>query len=171
MTDQPTIIGIDPGPEISGAVWLYRDSVVAWPEIPNLDLYRRLRDINYAELPILAIEDFRLYDVRGDSCLKTIKWIGRFGLAGEENGWQIREIPRATIRSELCGRIRGIGDAQVAAAVRDWAKEKWDLPSSDRKDVVGTKRRQGPLYGVKKHAWAALAVAVVAKLRERRPAQ
>ncbi len=37
-----------------------------------------------------------------------------------------------------------------------------EIHGGDRASAVGTKAKPGPLYGVASHAWAALAVAVVA---------
>ena len=37
-----------------------------------------------------------------------------------------------------------------------------EMFGGDRASAVGTKAKPGPLYGVASHAWAALAVAVVA---------
>ena len=42
-----------------------------------------------------------------------------------------------------------------------------EMHGGDRRTAIGTKHNRGPLYGVSSHAWAALAVAVAARIKRR----
>ena len=58
-------------------------------------------------------------------------------------------VYRKDVKMHLCGSPRA-KDAHIRQALLD------------KLGPVGTKKEKGPLYGVKSHAWAALAVAVTA---------
>jgi hypothetical protein len=81
---------------------------------------------------------------------ESVFWTGRFvqSWLEERDGCQVR-IPRGDIKLHLCHSARG-KDANVRQAL------------IDRFGAPGTKKAQGPLYGVTSHCWAALAVAVCA---------
>jgi hypothetical protein len=75
-------------------------------------------------------------------------WIGRF-----QEAWrfpsQVRKVYRQQVKLHLCGSPRA-KDANIRQALLD------------KLGPQGTKKAPGPTYGVKSHAWAALAVAVTA---------
>jgi len=62
---------------------------------------------------------------------------------------QAKLILRPTVKGIICGSARA-KDGNVTQALKDQVGPK------------GTKKDPGPTYGVKNHAWAALAVAVAA---------
>jgi hypothetical protein len=62
---------------------------------------------------------------------------------------QAKLILRPTVKGIICGSARA-KDGNVTQALKDQVGPK------------GTKKQPGPTYGVKNHAWAALAVAVAA---------
>jgi hypothetical protein len=60
-------------------------------------------------------------------------------------------LPRKDVKLHLCGSPRA-KDANIRQALLDryGGKEK----------AIGSKHQRGPLYGIRSHLWAALAVAV-----------
>jgi hypothetical protein len=84
----------------------------------------------------------------GREVFETCVWIGRF-----QQSWRYPEavklVYRRDVKLHLCGNSRA-KDANIRQAL------------IDKLGPVGTKSAPGPLYGVKSHAWAAVAVAVTA---------
>jgi hypothetical protein len=105
-------------------------------------------------VPLLAIEMVASYGMPvGREVFETCVWIGRF-----QESWRdgLRRVPedvrliyRRDVKLHLCGNSRA-KDANIRQAL------------IDKLGPVGTKAAPGPLYGVKSHAWAAVAVAVTA---------
>jgi hypothetical protein len=95
----------------------------------------------------VAIEMIASYGMAvGADVFRTCVWIGRFQ---QINGGCARLIPRMDVKMHLCHNSRA-KDANIRRAL------------IDKLGPPGTKKAQGPTYGVKSHAWAALAVAVTA---------
>jgi len=90
---------------------------------------------------------------------QTCVEIGRFREAaarhtGDEN---IQFVFRKDVKMHLCQSMRA-KDGNIRQALLD------------RFGPVGTKKTPGPLFGVKSHVWAALAVAVTASETKEIPA-
>lgn len=146
------IVGIDPGQKESGVVkWSHTQQRVLERQImPNQQVISYVQAVH--SVNIIAIEHFRGYGLRvGNDTFDSIWWSGRFAQIAVSSimGIQVRMIPRADIVDCLCGHPKA-GDKAVHQALVDKYGE------------VGTKKNPGPLYGIKSHLWAALAVAVVA---------
>jgi hypothetical protein len=152
------ILAIDPGPEESA--WLIYDSFglrpIAQSGIEENDrLLSRLQEEgagrNYSQNP-LVIEMIASYGMPvGKEVFETCVWIGRFIEA-----WPCfcQRFYRNDIKMHLCGSVRA-KDANVRQALIDRFG-----PGKDK--AIGTKKAPGPLYGLKKDLWSALAVAVTA---------
>lgn len=96
---------------------------------------------------LLAIEMIASYGMAvGREVFETCVWIGRFQQAWHDPT-NVRRVYRQTVKLHLCNSPRA-KDANVRQALLD------------RLGPQGTKKAPGPTYGVKSHAWAALAVAV-----------
>jgi hypothetical protein len=142
------ILAIDPGTTESG--WCVFDGkrVIRSGVEQNSQLLGR--DFGYSPSDItLAIEMVASYGMPvGREVFETCVWIGRF-----QQAWRdpeaVRLIYRKDVKLHLCGSPRA-KDANIRQAL------------IDRLGPVGTKAQPGPLYGVKSHAWAAVAVAVTA---------
>jgi hypothetical protein len=84
----------------------------------------------------------------GREVFETCVWIGRF-----QQVWRdpeaVKLVYRRDVKLHLCGNSRA-KDANIRQAL------------IDKLGPVGTKAAPGPLYGVRSHAWAAVAVAVTA---------
>lgn len=97
----------------------------------------------------LAIEMIASYGMAvGKEVFETCVWIGRFTQASKSPD-SVKYIYRKDVKLKLCGTTKA-KDTNVRQALIDLI----GLP--------GTKKNPGPTYGVKSHAWPALAVAVVA---------
>lgn len=113
----------------------------------NHDLLRWVQHGQRADL--LAIEMIASYGMPvGCEVFDTVRWIGRFQQAWSDPE-AVRLVFRQQVKLELCKNLRA-NDANVKQALLD------------RVGPAGTKKKPGPTYGVKSHAWAALGVAVTA---------
>lgn len=140
------ILAIDPGTNESGWVQLRGGKVHDSGVMPNDDLLRRLRMMGtWADT--LAIEMVASYGMAvGKEVFETCVWIGRLQQAWH-NPEAARLIYRRDVKLHLCGSAKA-KDANIRQALLDLMGPQ------------GTKKAPGPTYGVKSHAWAALAVAV-----------
>jgi hypothetical protein len=150
------ILAIDPGTENSGWVKLRRDGeVVDFGITDNVALVAMLdREMHpfACEVELLAIEMIASYGMPvGSETFETCVWIGRF--IEKNHGKYSRayaKVYRKDVKLHLCQSPRA-KDAMIRQALIDRygpGKEK----------AIGQKKCPGPLYGVTKHVWAALAV-------------
>lgn len=97
----------------------------------------------------VAIEMVASYGMPvGEDVFETVVWIGRFmQVSGCPE--KVERIKRHEVKMHLCHNARA-KDANIRQAL------------IDKLGPQGTKKNPGPTYGVKSHAWAALAVAVTA---------
>lgn len=154
------VLGVDPGPERSGWCLLRHSPVEAHPwrvldsgTVPNRDM---LADFGFLFVRdrALAIERVRSYGMAvGREVFETCEWIGRFWQAWPDES-RVQLVERREVKLHLCGSARA-KDANIRQALLDLLGPK------------GTKKAPGPTYGVKSHAWSAVAVAVTAAARER----
>lgn len=152
------LLAIDPGTEQSG--WCLfgngaeRDVTRFWRVVncgvmPNGELIAFARATGTFSLAALAIEMVASYGMPvGRETFETVRWIGRFQQAWHSPE-EVRLVYRRDVKLYLCGSMKA-KDANVRQAL------------IDKLGPVGTKANPGPLYGVKSHAWSALAVAVTA---------
>jgi len=148
---RPTsVIAIDPGTTHSGLV-LYVGGIPMLSDVQeNHDVLTYLKDTSR---PHIAIEMIASYGMAvGKEVFETCVWVGRFieAAGGME---RIRLIYRKDVKMHLCGNVRA-KDANIRQAIID--------RYGGKAEAIGTVKKQGPLYGVKSHAWAALAVALTA---------
>jgi len=144
------ILAIDPGPERSAYViwneglvvdsgWTDNASVREW-----VAYYARKQQR-------IAIEMIASYGMAvGASVFNTCVEIGRMVEVAKSYGVDAELIFRKDVKLHVCGSPRA-KDANIRQALMDTY------------GPVGTKKQPGPLYGVKSHVWAALAVAVTAE--------
>lgn len=174
------VIGIDPGPEKSGVVVFNASSnEVIWSadDLDNKVVLVQLREGGWwphaMTVDVVFVETIEAMGLTvGKSTFQTMKWVGRFIEAWEGvgancgGGGVIYEVSRGDEKVFLCGAVtfrnpstgksKAVSDAQIKAAIKD----KFPATGGGKNPVVGTKRKPGPLYGVKGHAWSALAVAL-----------
>jgi hypothetical protein len=148
------ILCIDPGSTVSGVVEFLPES---WTiqnvqgEAPNRDLVLSIKpkshDLILVEQPTL-MGQFNAQQQTLDTC----EWVGRIKQRAVDCGLPVVAIERNEIKLHLLG----------------WISRKGHNPDSCIKEVMlarfpagkGTKKNPGPLYGIAKHAWQALALGV-----------
>lgn len=156
-------LAIDPGTTQSG--WcLYYDrkpqgSGVAENEEILLMIRRHVEE--FGPVGVLAVEMVASYGMAvGKETFRTVWWSGRFAQAwlydtSLDRG-DLLEVYRAEVKSEIC-KSQKANDASIRQEIIDMFGGK--------DAAIGKKATPGPLYGVKSHAWAALAVAITAEAR------
>lgn len=146
------IYGVDPGTIQSALVVLEQHgstmSVRASMTCTNDSMMSRLRHpgVSSATLVIEQIQSMGM--AVGQEVFTTVWWAGRFYEAWP-NGNRF-QLPRRPIKLHLCGNMQA-KDANVRQALLD---------KFGGAHAIGRKATPGPLYGLKGHEFAALAVAV-----------
>ena len=153
-----SIFAIDPGTTKSGWVLMVEGEVVESGVDANEDVMKKV--FMYAHhSSTLAVEMIASYGMTvGRETFETVLWTGRFFQHWlNACGGRCLKIYRQEAKRCVC-KTHKASDADVRSAL------------IARLGEVGTKKAPGPLYGVKSHAWAALAVAVTADEILRNPA-
>ena len=151
------ILAVDPGREESGAVVLDTDGgKVVWHAIEDNEAVRSklLHGIyGVAKLAdVLVLEKVESYGMPvGDDVFETIYQSGQIAHAAKMRHIPVHRIPRRDVKMHLCGNMRA-RDSNIRQAIinRYGGKQK----------AIGRKASPGPLYGIKSHEWAALALAL-----------
>lgn len=141
-----TIFAIDPGPEESSFVVYDSDKqeIVRKGNQDNPDLRNSFRAENqWADILVIEQMAHMAMEV-GFEVFETVFWSGVFA---EAWGGRYDRIDRGKIKMHLCGSVRA-KDKNIRQSLID----KFGPP--------GTKKSPGKTYGISKHLWAALAVAV-----------
>ena len=137
-----TILALDPGTtETAFVLWDGRRILDA-DHLPNAEIRQILIGREYDAVACEMIASYGM--AVGKEVFETCVWIGRFM---ETAHTDTRLCYRRDVKLHLCHSPRA-KDANVRQALLD------------RLGPQGTKKSQGPTYGVKSHEWAALAVAV-----------
>lgn len=145
------ILAIDPGNEESGFV-LFDDGKVRESGIRTNDEMLREISLTFIAYPDVefAIEMIASYGMPvGADVFETCVWIGRFVQKIASCGKNARLVFRKDVKMHLCSSPRA-KDPNIRQAL------------IDKLGAPGTKKAPGGTYGVRSHAWAALAVAVTA---------
>lgn len=146
------MIAIDPGP-VESAWMRYRNGRI-WemaiqPNHEVLSILRAHRNAGDGEPVVIEmVSSFGM--AVGRDVFETVYYIGRFA----EASCSSERIERKAIKLHLCGSSRA-KDANIRQALIDRFGG-----TGGKQAAVGTKASPGPLYGVRKHLWSALAVAV-----------
>lgn len=147
----PTILCVDPGPVSSGVVVYDGKSVLeAYPNMDNEDFIESLCFEDYSTNRIV-IEWISSYGMPvGRDIFDTCLWIGRFI---ERFGRPYDLVYRKDVKLTLCNNMRA-KDANIRQAILD----RFPATGGGKTPQIGTKNKPGPLYGISKHAWSALAL-------------
>lgn len=138
------ILAIDPGTHNSGLV-VFEAGRVLRAGIHNNEFI--LHTIRESRADVLAIEMIASYGMPvGREVFETCVWIGRMVETWREP-YDVRMVYRKDVKLHLCGTAKA-KDPNIRQALLD------------KVGPAGTKKAPGPTYGVRSHAWAALAVAV-----------
>jgi len=144
------LFALDPGPAESG--WLLCEtSPFAIHECGVFPNDALLSDFGHRRWPIdlLLIEKVESYGMAvGAEVFETVFASGRFAQAVLPTPFD--RMGRKPVKLCLCGTVRA-----TSANIRQALLDKFGGPTA-----IGKKKTPGPLYRVKSHAWAALALAV-----------
>jgi len=142
-----TVIGLDPGPHYSALV-SYDGTVGSCTILSNAEI-RGVLHVSLAD--VLVIEEVQSYGMAvGKDVFQTVFESGRLAAAWEPRKWHL--LGRRDVKVHLCHSARATDSNLRQALV--------DRFGPSREAAMGTKKAPGPLYGIKSHLWAALAIAV-----------
>lgn len=144
------IYGLDPGTIQSAIIGVARNyqgdiGITGARTLLNTEMIALLPKLNGA----LVIEQIQSMGMAvGQEVFTTVWWAGRFYEAWPNS--ERYQLPRRPIKLHLCGNMQA-KDSNVRQALLD---------KFGGANAIGRKASPGPLYGVKGHEFAALAVAV-----------
>lgn len=162
-----SILAIDPGNEYSGFVVIDMEkNILDNGKLENHHMLQHMSEINMdpsLRLKYLAIEMPASYGMAvGKTVFETCVWVGMFSmLFGHHKTYKVyrksvnHDYGIDSVAMHLCRSTRA-KDSNVRQALIDM------YPASGGGAIpqIGTKKQPGPLYGVSKDIWAALAVGV-----------
>ncbi len=142
------ILAIDPGTRESA--WLLFDGYpVTFGIHPNEELRTHLGNAQVRS-DVVVIEKIESYGMAvGAEVFETVRWAGRFEEAVQPT--PVVLLPRRTVKLTLCHDSRA-KDANIRQALID--------RFGGKDAAIGSKKAPGPLYGITKDVWSALAIAV-----------
>jgi len=148
------IFAIDPGTEKSAWVTLAGGEIVDFDIVPNQTLLGVVR-VPGAEQETMVIEMVASYGQPvGKTVFETCVWIGRFIQA-----WVPRPYVRLYRKKDVCMHL-----CQSTRAKDSWIRQaiidRYPPTGGGKTPQIGTKKQPGPLYGVTKDVWSALALAI-----------
>ena len=148
----PHILAIDPGSELSAFVVYRFGRPILFDKVPNEELLGWLR-INRHSGRIAVIEWTAPRGMPASAQLfETLWWAGRFAEACR--GSRVERLERAAVKRHLCGTTAAKDSNVIAALIDRYGG------AGGKEAAVGRKAAPGPLYGVHYDVWQALALAV-----------
>ncbi len=151
------VIAIDPGYEQSAYVLFDGVRLIEHRIEPNEALAHRLHyrtdQMDHHAITAVVFEQIESFGMAvGREVFETVFWTGRlFEVARATFGPVIQRMPRRAVKLHLCQSARA-QDSNIRTALLD--------RFGGRDQAVGKKATPGPLFGIKSHEWAALAIAV-----------
>ena len=140
------ILAIDPGTTQSGVITLCDGEIHCAATLNNARILAWCQNVGIYDNSVV-IEMIASYGMPvGREVFETVVWIGRFieGSAGHAS-----RLYRRDVKLHFCNSVRA-KDANIWQAILD--------RYGGRQTAVGNKKQPGPLYAVKSHARAALAL-------------
>lgn len=146
------ILAIDPGSEQSAYVYCDEGKIIDHRILKNERLLMKFRE--FRPKCQMAIEMVASYGMPvGKSVFETCVWIGRF--IQEWGPLYTNKVYRSDVKMHLCKSMRA-KDGNIRQALID----RYPATGGGKCPQIGIKKQPGPLYGVSKDVWSALAVAV-----------
>jgi hypothetical protein len=158
------VLGCDPGNQQSAFV-LYdtnESKPIKWWKSDNAMCRSNLSAIACEKVSLLIIEytpPYTLQSASGRGSVPNQLMLTAFEAGRFAERWRNLRldhdfclISRTDVKKHLLGRATG-NDSNVTQAILD-------RYGGTREVAVGTKKKQGPLYGITKDCWAALALAI-----------
>jgi hypothetical protein len=156
------ILAIDPGTVQSAWLMLVDGDPTNFGIFPNDQLLERIRCEPATALTVLnqrggrdavevvVIEQIESFGMAvGREVFETVHWSGRFTEAAHQ--LRVEQLSRRKVKTYLCGSAKA-KDANIRQALID--------KFGGQAAAVGLKASPGPLYGISKDVWSALAIAV-----------
>ena len=145
------IFAIDPGTTESGWIYISDGVIKTFGIDENHAVIEHLKKLpaDY-NVVIEMIQHFGM--PAGASLFETCVWIGRF-IQATPCEWT--KIYRKNVKLFLCGTTKA-KNANIRQAIIDL----YPPTGGGKIPQIGTKSQPGPLYGVSKHVWQALALAL-----------
>ena len=157
------ILAIDAGTTESAYCLFDGEKPVKFGKVQNLSVLSMLRLGFVKQDEELVIEIVKSYGMPvGEHVFTTVEWIGRFCEAYEWHSYstfgivkQAKRLPRKEICKHICndGRAK---DSNIRQAIID----RFPATGGGKIPQIGIKSNPGPLYGVSKDVWSALAIAI-----------
>ena len=147
------VLAIDPGPTRSAYLVFDVETQrpVRFDIVDNDELLRFCRHSLYpldiSDVVIEKVESFGMSV--GAEVFETVFWSGRFAEAADVVA-TVSRLGRIRIKNHLCHSSKA-KDSNIRQALID----RYGGP-----DAIGRKAEPGPLYGISKDVWSALAIAV-----------
>jgi len=150
------LVAIDPGPIESACVWFNDGDVYAHDIWPNDELLGTLAVSQWVgESDAVVIEQIKSYGKSvGEDVFETVWWTGRFFDRAAGRFIRTEMVPRRNVKMYLCN--------SMSAKDSDIRQRLIDIygGTGGREKAIGRKASPGPLYGIKRDEWQALALAV-----------
>ena len=143
-------VGIDPGTTQSAYVAFDGERVIESMIVSNEDVLTLVQINRYDQIVCEMIQSYGM--PVGKETFETVYWIGRFA---EASAVPFHRIYRGDVKMHFCHSMRA-KDSNVRQALID----RFPPSGGGKTPQVGTTKQKGPLYGVKSHAWQALAAAI-----------
>lgn len=146
------IWGLDPGPKQSALVGIGLSREVRFHQVwDNDDMAWYVAHCIPSEA-VLAYEMVRTYGMAvGEPVFDTVFHLGRIVQA---HGGPSLRLYNTDVRLYLCKNVRA-SQSNIRQAIID-------LYGGLKEIAIGTKKKPGPLYGIKSHEWSALGIALTA---------
>lgn len=148
----PGVLAIDPGNKQSAFVMIGEGEIPRDIGLVGNDMVLSQLDYLFLCHPNtpLVIEMIACYGMPvGAEVFDTCVWIGRFKERWLMLGGEVEFVYRKDVKMNLCHNMRA-KDANIRQALID--------RYGGKETAVGVKKSPGPLYGIKKDIWSALAV-------------
>jgi len=154
------LLAIDPGPKFSAFVIIERHTkqldafgiVDSYEMLLEIDAFLDPDGYDLCESRDIVVEMVASYGMPvGRSIFDTVLMIGRYLNEGQS---RVRLMTRNKVKNEICQSSKA-KDSNVRQALID-------LYGPTKEKAIGLKKTPGPLYGVSKDVWAALALAIAA---------
>lgn len=155
------ILAIDPGSEQSAYVVYEDGNITDHAIVTNKILVNRIVTPDPSEILYfhgveeMAIEMVASYGMPvGKSVFETCVWIGRFIQA-----WHPKPATKVYRKTDICMHLCHSARAKDSN-IRQALIDRYPATGGGKCPQIGIKSKQGPLFGVSKDVWSALAVAV-----------
>ena len=148
------ILALDPGTFETGLVIINEEYELLKKEIViNALLLDRIKTLEYDRVIIEMVASYGM--PVGKTTFNTVLTIGRIYQEAKRLKKMPTLITRQAVKKVLCFSMKA-KDSNVNQAVKDL----YEPTGGGADPYKGTKKQSGPLYGMKSHMWAALALGI-----------